>query len=162
MGIRTATENDLEATLSIYNHAVVNSTASFEIEPRSWGAHKAWFLEHASPYAVVVSVDEAGKILGWGSIGRYAEREAYRFSGEVSIYVHPESSRRGVGEALLRHLIEVGGAEGFHTLIALITEENSASIRLAEKTGFKQAGVLEEVGLKFGRWLNVAIYQHTC
>ena len=65
-------------------------------------------------------------------------------------------------KAILRGLIELGGSGGFHTLIALITEENTASLRLAEKTGFKRTGALEEVGFKFDRWLNVAIYQCSC
>ena len=162
LGTRPATRDDLETMLSIYNHAVANTTASFELVPRSLEAQEAWLEEHAAPYASIVWEDDNGKILGWGSIGRYAERAAYRFSGEVSVYVDPDSKRQGVGETILRGLIELGGSGGFHTLIALITEENTASLRLAEKTGFERTGTLEEVGFKFDRWLDVAIYQRSC
>ncbi len=162
LGTRPAANDDLETMLSIYNHAVENTTASFELVPRSLAAQQVWFEEHTSPYAAIVWEDNSGKILGWGSIGRYAERAAYRFSGEVSVYVDPGSKRQGVGETILRRLMELGSSGGFHTLIALITEENTASLRLAEKTEFRRTGTLEEVGSKFDRWLNVAIYQHSC
>ncbi len=65
-------------------------------------------------------------------------------------------------KALLRELVALGAAGGFHTLVALVTDENEASIRLAEKTGFRRTGTLEEVGFKFDRWLDVAVYQHRC
>ena len=162
LGIRPANGDDLPEILSIYNHAVINTTASFELVPRTWEAQEAWFATHTPPYATIVWERESGKILGWGSIGQYAERAAYRFSGEVSIYVDPESRRQGVGEAILHHLVTSGKGAGFHTLIALITEENTASVRLAEKVGFRRAGTLEEIGFKFDRWLNLAIYQIKC
>jgi L-amino acid N-acyltransferase YncA len=159
LGIRAARESDLEAILEIYNHAVVNTSATFDLAPRSREAQAAWFTAHVTPYPSIVW-EEGNCVSGWGSISPYAPRPAYRFSGEVSVYVHQDSRRCGVGEALLRELIGLGAANGLHTLVGLITEENEASCRLAEKTGFHRIGVLEEVGYKFGRWLNVSVYQH--
>jgi L-amino acid N-acyltransferase YncA len=101
-------------------------------------------------------------VLGWGSTSAYATRPAYRFTGEVSVYVAAGARRRGIGESLLRELIARGGKDGLHLLLGRITEENLPSIRLAAKTGFVHAGLLEEVGFKFDRWLNVAIYQKRC
>jgi L-amino acid N-acyltransferase len=161
MGMRAACERDLEAILEIYNHAVIHSTATFDLVPRSREAQQKWLAEHVPPYPVVVW-EEDGRILGWGSISPYAPRPAYRFAGEVSVYVRPEARRRGVGEALLRELMSLGAANGLHTLVALITQENEASCRLAEKTGFHRTGTLEEVGFKFDRWLDVAIFQFKC
>jgi phosphinothricin acetyltransferase len=159
LGIRAARESDLEAILDIYNHAVVNTTATFDLTPRSREAQEAWFAAHVAPYPAIVW-EEDDRVLGWGSISPYAPRPAYRFAGEVSVYVHPDARRRGAGEALLRELIVLGEANGLHTLVGLITEENEASCRLAQKTGFRRTGLLEEVGYKFERWLNVAVYQH--
>jgi L-amino acid N-acyltransferase YncA len=68
----------------------------------------------------------------------------------------------GLGEDLVRELVSLGTAGSFHTLVALVTDENTASIRLAEKAGFRRTGTLEEVGFKFDRWLNVAVYQYGC
>jgi len=159
--MRTARESDLEAILEIYNHAVVHTTATFDVTPRSLEAQKSWFAEHVAPHPVIVW-EEDGRILGWGSISPYAPRPAYRFAGEVSIYVDPRLRRRGIGQALARELVALAEAAGLHTLVALITDENEAGIRLAEKTGFHRTGTLEEVGLKFDHWLDVAIYQRRC
>ena len=161
MGVRAALERDLEAILEIYNHAVVHSTATFDLVPRSPEAQQKWFAEHVAPHPVLVW-EERGRILGWGSTSPYAPRPAYRFAGEVSVYVRTEARRQGVGEALLRELISLGAANGLHTLVALITQENEASCLLAEKTGFHRTGILEEVGFKFDRWLDVAVFQFRC
>ena len=159
MGIRAARESDLADILAIYNHAVVNTTATFDVTPRSAEAQEAWFLEHVPPHPAIVWEQE-GRILGWASISPYASRCAYRFAGEGSVYVAPDARRMGIGEGLLRELIVLGAANGLHTLVGLVTEENVASCRLADKAGFRRVGVLEEVGYKFDRWLNVIIYQY--
>lgn len=159
LGIRAARESDLQAILDIYNHAVVNTTATFDITPRSYEQEEAWFSAHVTPYPVIVWEEEA-RVLGWGSISPYATRPAYRFTGEVSVYIHEDARHRGGGEAILRELIILAAAEGLHTLVGRVAEENTASCHLAEKTGFQHAGVLQQVGYKFDRWLNVVQYQH--
>jgi L-amino acid N-acyltransferase YncA len=147
--------------LEIYNDAVVETTATFDLEPRSPEAQTAWLAEHVPPYPVIVCEND-GQVLGWGSLSPYAVRPAYRFAAELSVYVDKGARRRGTGEGLLRQLMLLGDTHGLHTLVAKITAENEASIRLAEKVGFRQTGLLEEVGYKFDRWLNVAIYQYRC
>ena len=159
MGIRAACEADLETILDIYNHAVVNTTATFDLVPRSMEAQEVWFAEHVPPYPVIVWELE-GRVLGWGSLSPYHTRPAYRFTAEASVYVDKDARRAGVGEALLRELISLAGKNGLHTLLGRIAEENEASIRLAEKTGFYRTGTLHEVGYKFDRWLDVATYQY--
>lgn len=161
LDIREAIETDLGEILAIYNDAVVNTTATFDLTPRSMEKQVAWLADHIPPYRAIVCAEES-RVLGWGSISPYAPRPAYRFAGEVSVYVVAGARRRGVGDALLRELVALGGRHGLHTLVGLITEENEASTRLAEKTGFHRVGLLEEVGFKFGRRLNVAIYQQRC
>jgi L-amino acid N-acyltransferase YncA len=158
LGIRTARDSDLEAILDIYNRAVVNSTATFDMAPRSLDAQREWFTAHVAPHSVVVC-EEGGEVLGWGATSAFSPRLGYRFTGEVSVYVREDARRRGLGEALLRELIVLGAAEGLHTLVGRICEENDVSCRLAEKTGFRRVGVMEEVGYKFDRWLNVAVYE---
>ncbi len=103
MGIREATQTDLEQILAIYNDAVVNTTATFDLEPRSRERQRAWFAEHVPPYPAIVWAEE-GRVLGWGSISPYAPRPAYRFAGEVSVYVEAGRGGAGVGEALLESL----------------------------------------------------------
>jgi L-amino acid N-acyltransferase len=159
LGIRAASEADLPEILAIYNHAVLNTTATFDVTPRSSEAQQAWFQEHVPPHPAIVW-DEEGTILGWAALSPYASRCAYRFSGEASVYVAPQARRAGVGEALLREIIRLGAENGLHTIVGLVTEENVASRALAEKVGFRQTGLLEEVGYKFDRWLDVIVYQY--
>jgi L-amino acid N-acyltransferase len=159
MGIREARASDLGEILAIYNHAVMSTTATFDVVPRSPEAQEAWFLEHVPPHPAIVW-EEEGRILGWASISPYATRCAYRFAGEASVYVAPDAHRRGIGEALLREIVALGEANGLHTLVGQVTEENEASRNLAEKVGFRRVGVLKEVGYKFDRWLDVIIYQY--
>ena len=161
MSIRAASEADLESILEIYNDSVVRTTATFDLQPRSLAAQRVWMADHVPPHPVIVW-QEQGRVLGWASISAYSSRPAYRFTGEISVYVAAEARRRGIGEALLRELISLGCHSELHTLVGLITEENEASIRLAEKTGFVRVGLLDEAGFKFDRWLSVAIYQKRC
>jgi L-amino acid N-acyltransferase YncA len=161
VAIRDALESDLGKMLEIYNDAVANSTATFDVVPRSMEQQRSWFAEHTPPYPAIVW-EEEGRVLGWGSISPFRPKPAYRFSGELSVYVGAEARRRGRGETLLRELMRLGEVHGFHTLVGLVTEENAASIALAEKVGFRRTGLLEEVGFKFGRWLNVVVLQRRC
>ena len=158
MGIRRATESDLEAIRGIYNHAVASSTASFDLEPRTADAEQVWFDEHQDPYAVIVW-EEDGLVAGWGSIGQAMIRAAYRVTGDLSVYVHAEYRRRGIGEAVLRELVSLARARGFHSVTGFISGENVASLAMVEKLGFIRAAWLAEIGRKFDRWLSVAIYQ---
>jgi phosphinothricin acetyltransferase len=159
LGIRAARESDLTDILAIYNHAVVNTTATFDLEPRTAEAQEAWFVEHVPPHPAIVW-EEEGRLLGWASISPYHSRCAYRFTGEASVYVAPDAHRRGIGEGLLREIIALGARYDYHSLVGGITEENVASSRLAEKVGFRRVGTLDEVGYKFDRWLNVTMYQY--
>lgn len=159
LAIRAARGSDLATILDIYNDAVVTTTATFDTVPRSIEGQVAWLEEHGHPYPVIVW-EEDGRVLGWGSLSPYHTRPAYRFTAEASVYVDKDARRRGVGEALLRELVALGTGKGFHTLLDRIAEGNEASMRLAEKTGFRRTGTLEEVGSKFGRWLDVATYQY--
>ena len=159
MGTRAARQSDLPEILDIYNHAVVNTTATFDLEPRSPEAQQTWLLKHVPPHPAIVW-EESGRVLGWASLSPYASRRAYRFAAEASVYVAADARRAGIGEALLRDVIRLGAENGLHTGVGLVTEENAASRSLAEKVGFRRVGTLEEVGYKFDRWLDVVVYQY--
>lgn len=158
MILRAACDSDLEAILAVYNHAVATTTATFDTVPRSLPDQREWFAAHVAPYAVIVC-EERGQVVGWASISAFSPRPAYRFTGEASVYVHDDARGRGVGQALLRDVMDRAVAGGLHTLVGRICDENEVSCRLVEKAGFRRVGVMEEVGYKFDRWLNVAVYQ---
>ena len=159
MELRAARESDLPEILDIYNHAVANTTATFDVGSRTLEVQQVWFREHVPPHPAIVW-EEDGRVLGWASLSPYHSRCAYRFSAEASVYVAPDAQGKGIGEALLREIVRLGAENGMHSIIGSITAENRASCALAEKVGFRKVGTMEEVGYKFGRWLDVAYYQY--
>lgn len=162
MVIRPAVEQDISALTAIYNDAVLNTTATFDLEPVTEASRREWFHKHGGKYPVLVAVNQTnGAIMGWGSLSPFGEKAAYRFACEHSIYVAPNYHRRGVGSAILQELIRLAGENGFHCLIARITAENGVSLALHTRFGFAETGVLREVGYKFNRWLDVVLMQKT-
>ena len=156
--IRPAEAADLPAIADIHNDAVLNSTATFDVEPWTPDRRDLWFREHSHPYAVLVAA-RADDVLGWAALSPFQRKPAYRFTAETSLYVRPGMQRRGVGALLLARLLEVATINGFHSVIARITAGNPASKRLHERLGFRRVGVEREVGYKFDRWLDVVVMQ---
>ncbi|WP_173049404.1 GNAT family N-acetyltransferase [Nitrospira sp. KM1] len=159
MHIRTATIDDLLAMNDIYNHYVLHSTSTYQTEPETLDARRAWFSEHDEKHPVIVASDVAGAVLGWGSLSRFHARAAYARTVENSIYVHHHHQRRGIGRALLTELISRACALDHHTIIAGIDADQPASLALHAAGGFTQVARLDEVGHKFGRWLHVIYMQ---
>ena len=156
--VREGMTADLRAILEIYNDAVLHSTATFDLEPRTWEEHRRWFAEHRPPYQVLVAA--VGDIVaGWGGLSPFRTRPGYRFTAQDSIYVHKDFHRQGVGAALLDRLIEAAQHGGFHSIMALIDGDNTVSIHLHERFGFREVGTFREVGFKFDRWLDVVHMQ---
>ena len=157
--VRLAGVGDLGAINDIYNHYVLCSTCTYQTEPETMDARRAWFEAHGEKHPITVATDGAGRVLGWGSLSAFHKRAAYGRTVENSVYVHPEAQRRGVGRALLADLIARAGAAGHHTVIAGIDAEQAASAGLHAAMGFERVALLREVGFKFGRWLHVIYMQ---
>ena len=158
--IRPATAADLAAITSIYGYHVLHGTASFETEPPSleeMGRRQAEVLKHGLPY---VAAELGGEVAGFAYAGPYRPRPAYRFTVEDSVYVRHDRVGRGIGRPLLDAVIRLCEQAGSKQMIAIIGDSgNAASIRLHERAGFDRVGVLRNVGLKFGRWLDTVIMQ---
>lgn len=158
--LRDAAAADLPAIQAIYAGHVLTGTASFEEEAPSV-AEMAERLAAVQAAGLPWLVAEAeGRIAGYAYASRFHTRSAYRFTVEDSIYLDPAFQRRGIGAALLAELIARCTAQGLHQMMARIGDSaNLASIRLHEAAGFTPAGTLEQVGFKFGRWLDVVHMQ---
>ena len=156
--VRPAVERDLQPVLDIYNDAVLTSTATFDVEPRSMADHRAWCQQFRHPYVLLVAT-LAGEVVGWACLHAFGGKPGYRFSTENSVYVRTDRWRQGIGRVLLEALLERAAASGFHTVIARIAGDNPASVRLHEQLGFEHAGREREVGYKFDRWLDVVVMQ---
>lgn len=160
MNIRWAEESDLERLTEIYNYEVLNSTASFCIAPQTVEERRIWFQSHDRDVRPLLVAEEDGRAVGYASLSDYRSYEAYKATVELSVYVDHRYRGRGIGEALMRRLLELAEAnEQIHMVVSVITGSNGPSIRLHEKLGFTYGGITHEVGRKFGTWLDVVYYE---
>lgn len=156
MLIRPATLDDVAVLLDIHNDAVRRLAAIWTDKQETLAERQAWFSGRTSAgLPVVVAVDNAGMILGYGSYGPFRAKEGYRLTMEHSVYVTEAAQGQGVGKALMQRIIAEAKASGVHVLVGAIDAENATSIALHEKLGFEATGRLPQVGFKFGRWLDL-------
>jgi len=153
--IRDATTHDATACATLYAPYVTDTAVSFETDPpdptemarRIDSAH-AWFV-----------LEDHGRIAGYAYATRFAERAAYRWSCETSIYLEQGRRRTSAGRALYEALFERLRARGFCRAFAGMTLPNDASAGLHRALGFEPAGVYRQVGWKHGAWRDVAWVQ---
>jgi L-amino acid N-acyltransferase len=156
MTVRPATPADLPGILDIYNEAVLNTTASYDYEPRTLEHRTQWFEERQRDnYPVLVAVEKDGSVVGWSALNPFHARIGYRFTSENSVYVAANRRGQGIGRALLGPLLEAGRARGLHAILAVIDADNEASLRLHAEFGFEKVGHFKQTGFKFGRWRDV-------
>jgi L-amino acid N-acyltransferase YncA len=158
LAIRLATLDDAEAIRAIYNREVTGSTVTFDLVPRTLAQQQAWLRAHAGAHPAVVAERE-GDVVGFGSLSPYRERPAYATTVEDSVYVRHDARRQGVGAAVLRELVRLATAHGFHAMMARVVGGHEASIQVHRACGFELVGVEREVGRKLGRWLDVVVMQ---
>jgi len=158
LAVRAATKDDLAAINDIYNHYVIHSTTTYDVEPDRPEERARWFEEHGPEHPVVVA-ERGGEVIGWGSLSPFRTRFAYRHSAEDSVFVRHDLFRQGIGSAILIDLVARARAIGHHTVIGGIDAEQEASILLHARHGFAEIARFREVGYKFERWLDVVFMQ---
>ena len=151
--IRLATEADAEAINGIYNYYVNRSTCTWHLSEETLDGRKKWFRNRKNSHPVMV-IELGGKVIGWGSISPYNSREGWSKTVEDSIFINHLYHGKGFGKQLLQALLTRAEALGHRSVIARISGEQTASIKLHESLGFKQAGLLQGVGQKFGQELD--------
>jgi L-amino acid N-acyltransferase len=156
--IRPATEADQQIIMDIYNESVLNNTATFDTEARSYEKQIEWFRNHKKNHPVLVG-ERDSKVIGWASLSPWSDRCAYDTTVEVSVYVHKDYRKQGIGSQLLKQITILGKELGNHTVISRITQGNEQSIHIHEKFGYTHVGVMKEVGFKFGKFLDVHMMQ---
>lgn len=160
--VRSAAADDMARVQAIYAHHVLHGTASFEEIPPDLAEmqrRRDAVLAAGLPYLVAEKDDV---VIGYAYAGVYRTRTAYRHTAEDSVYLAPDASGQGAGRALLARIIAQSAAAGYRELVAIIGDSgNTASIGLHRALGFRDVGTLCNVGLKFGRWLDTVIMQHT-
>ena len=156
--VRTATINDLEDIVEIYNWAILNTVATFDTEIKTVETQKEWFSQHDSQFPIVV-YEREGQIKGWASLSRWSDRCAYSKTAEISVYIEPASHREGLGSHLFEWLIDSARGNGLRSILSRIAGPSEASLKLHDKFQFELVGTMKQVGDKFGRVLDVHLLQ---
>ena len=161
MLIRDAAEADLPGILTIYNEVIRTSSAVYTEQEATLDDRRAWLAARAAMgYPVLVAAAPVdGSVLGYSTFGDFRPWPGYRHTVEHSVYVHADARGRGLGAALIQPLFDRAASLGKHVMVAGIDAANPASIRLHERLGFERVGLLREVGVKFGRWLDLVFMQ---
>jgi len=152
----------LDAITEILNEAIAHSTALYDYAPRSRARMETWFqtkMDAGQP--VIGAVNSTGRLIGFASYGSFRAFPAFKYTVEHSLYVHRDHQGQGVGRRLLEAIVNTAEARGMHALVGAIDAGNSPSITLHESLGFVRVGMMPQVGFKFGRWLDLALYQRT-
>lgn len=158
--VRVATVADVAAITEIYRPAVLNGTASFELDAPDEAEMQRRFkaiTEAGYPYFVA---EQNGGIVGYAYVNAYRTRPAYRFTVEDSIYIAPEAQGKGIGRVLLNALIDASTQKGYRLMVAVIGDSRQyGSIALHRGAGFTFCGTIHSVGYKFERWLDSIIME---
>lgn len=156
--IRPFNIKDTQALLDIYNYYVLNTAVTFDVEPLLLQAFKDKLIHIQTDYPLIV-YEEVGEILGYAYGSRFRPKPAYNFVVESTVYVKHDAHGKQIGTKLYDELLRLLKQTNLHTVLGVLTIPNEASIKLHEKFGFKQVAHLKEVGLKFGKWQDVGIWQ---
>ena len=159
--IRAARLDDLEALTDIYNHYIVNTAITFDLETFTAAERRGWFDDHhaSGPHRLLVATDGHGRCLGYASSSRWRPKSAYNTTVETSVYCHPDALGRGCGTALYTALFAALKNEEVHTIVAGVSLPNPASLSLHERFGFRPVGVFHAVGRKFDKFWDVAWFE---
>ncbi|MCX5384588.1 GNAT family N-acetyltransferase [Streptomyces sp. NBC_00083] len=154
--VRRALPGDTEAIVAIRNHAIEHSTALWTQTQQSPAEGEAWVAAHLERGSAFVA-EVGGETAGFAVYGPWREKDGYRYTVENSVYVRDGMHGLGLGSALLAEVIGSARAAGHHVMVAGIEAQNTASVRLHERFGFRHAGTVPEAGTKFGRWLDLTL-----
>lgn len=154
--IRKATLDDVASINKIYNHEVINTTVTFDTQPRDESAGIKWFLAHNdSNHPIFVAVIE-DLVVGYCSLSPYRFLDAYAHTVEISLYVHKDFRKQGIGRELCRYVLDYAkNRDDIHNIIAVITTDNDKSINLFKSFDFEDGGTIPQTGKKFGKLLSI-------
>lgn len=145
--VRLARPDDLPAITAIYNQSIASKRATADLLPVTVTQRQAWFDAHHNntQRPIYVLCDAAGKIVAWGSFSDLYARPAYHISSEISVYIHTDAQKKGIGAALVTWMLEQAPSFNIHHVVALIFGHNDPSIKLFNKLGFRQWGYMPSV-----------------
>lgn len=158
LGIRRAEADDAGAIGAIYDEAIAGGSATFATGPHTEDERRGWLAGRAATAPVFVA-EEAGVLIGWSALAPFSHRSWYSGVGEYTVYVASRARGRGVGRAMLEHLVIEAPAFGYWKLVGLIFPENAAGLALAEGAGFRTVGSLSAHGRIAGEWRDIMLLE---
>lgn len=156
--LREATAQDAERICAIYNHYVMGTTITFEEEALSAEMMRKRIADVTASYPWLV-FEEGGEVMGYAYARKFHERAAYRHTAELAVYLAHGCHGKGAGSALYRELLARLKPLNVHVALGGIALPNEKSVALHEKLGFKKVAHPEEVGWKFGQWIDVGYWE---
>ncbi|GAA3621543.1 GNAT family N-acetyltransferase [Flavivirga jejuensis] len=156
--IRPLNLNDTKALLDIYNYYVLNSIVTFDDEALSLDVFKDKITRINTDYPFIV-FEENNEILGYAYGSKWRPKPAYKHTVESTVYVKHDVLGKQIGSKLYTELLAQLKEQNYHIVLGGLTLPNDASVKLHENFGFKQVAHFKEVGLKFGKWLDVGFWQ---
>lgn len=157
--VRTATAPDAARFCAIYNHYVATTTVSFEEDPVALDDMTRRIADVADASLPWLVLEAGGAVVGYAYATKWRVRAAYRHSVESTIYLDPAHTGQGHGRLLYGALLDALRARGLHTVIGGIAQPNAGSVALHERLGFRKVAHFTEVGMKFGRWVDVGYWE---
>jgi len=145
---------DWPRVAAIYAAGIATRNATFETEVPTFAE---WHAAHLPDHRFVAT--DGDTIVGWVALTGYSDRCCYEGVADLSVYVAPPAQGRGIGRALLEHLVASAGAAGIWTLQAGIFPENEASLALHRRCGFRVVGTRERIGRLEGVWRDVVLLE---
>ncbi|MCB0981090.1 MAG: N-acetyltransferase family protein [Ilumatobacteraceae bacterium] len=160
--IRDATADDMAAVCALYNALVATTTVAWTEEPEPLHVREAWFAEQQRDGHPVLVADVDREVVGFASYGSFrgeGKWPGYRLTVEHTIHVGEGHWGGGIGRALMDMLVSRARANGLHVMVGAVDGANDASLRFHERLGFTEVARMPEVGIKFGRWLDLVLVQ---
>jgi L-amino acid N-acyltransferase YncA len=154
--VRRATPADAPRIAEIYNQGIRGRQATFETRERTADDIARWFEDARYPILVAES---DGSVMGWVAASGYRPRECYAGIAEFSVYVHSDARGRGLADRLMREFIPALAAAGFWKVMSRIFPENTASLALCTRHGFRQVGTYRRHARLDGVWRDVVIVE---
>jgi phosphinothricin acetyltransferase len=155
--LRPFEAGDSEPARAIYNQAVEESTASWDWAPLSPAQWADWVAAHSGDDGALLVADCAGQVVGFAGFGPFRAKAGYAATVEDAVYLRADARGQGLGGRLLDAVVAAARARGAHVVVAALASDNTASLALHGQHGFTTAGLLPEVGQKFGRWLDLTL-----
>ena len=137
----------------------MHSTALYDYKARTLENQMAIFDDKLQKGFPIIVATQGDILVGFGYYSEFRFREAYKYTVEHSVYVHPNNVGKGIGKLILQNLLDLAKAQNLHTMIGVIDSENQGSIDFHEKFGFEIVGKIKDSGYKFDRWLHSVFMQ---